>query len=164
MADSSYQFIDHGNHQTIVLSSVLNDVPWNKIDGVGMDLSQRVQSLSKPRVIMDISALDYMGSAMVALVVRVWKVIDAQQGKMVVVNQHEMVHQVLDLAGLTSKWEIVDSHPDALNRLGVTKPKPAEPSSGGGSVAGLILKTLVVLLAIVGVAAIVYVAMNGVPQ
>jgi hypothetical protein len=66
---------------------------------------------------------------MVALIVRLYKTVNSRGGKMVVVNQHELVQEVLKLAGLTKLWTILPNRQEAYSSLGV---RATAASSGGG--------------------------------
>lgn len=87
----------------------LNEVQWSDIEQIGDGIVSRVGDRKDPRVVVDLSDLNFMGSAMVALVVRVWRTIEDRGGRMAVCNKSPMVLEVLELAGLTRKWNMVDS-------------------------------------------------------
>jgi len=107
------------NRRAIVaLMPELNDVPWAEIEKVGSDILGRLQSLNSPQLLVDLCALNYMGSAQVALVVRMFKMVKERNGKMVVANRDPMVLEVLSLAGLNKVWTIVESRERAMSLLG----------------------------------------------
>jgi hypothetical protein len=66
----------------------------------------------------------------VALIVRLYKTVNSRGGKMVVVNTHELVFEVLKLAGLTKLWTIVGTRAEAFSSMGVKA--TAAPSGSGG--------------------------------
>jgi len=109
----------------------LNDKQWADIEKVGTEVVDRLSSAQSPRFIVDLTPLSYMGSAMVALIVRLYKTVNGRGGQMVVVNQHELVHEVLKLAGLTKLWTIVESRDKAFAALGVKRRSAAAASSVG---------------------------------
>lgn len=109
----------------------LNDKQWADIEKVGSEIVDRLSNAQSPRFIVDLTPLSYMGSAMVALIVRLYKSVTGRGGQMVVVNQHELVFEVLKLAGLTKLWTIVDSREKAFASLGV---KHRAVSGGGAAV------------------------------
>lgn len=135
-SDTSYRFEEAESHCTIVLLPELNKAPWGDIDNIGTSVVERMNakmdaSRQKPGFIVDLSALNYMGSAMVALVVRLWKASKEKGAKMVVINNDPMVLEVLELAGLSQVWTIVGTREEALRALGVVdKPQnAASPAS-----------------------------------
>ncbi|QDT65524.1 STAS domain-containing protein [Calycomorphotria hydatis] len=110
----------------------LNDVQWADIEQIGDGILQRVQSQQRPRVVIDLLELNYMGSAMVALIVRVWKSVDERSGKMAVANRSDLVGEVLELAGLSKKWMMVESREEAISAIGGGIGSGSDQSVGGG--------------------------------
>jgi len=95
------------------------EAPWADIETFG---SQIINELGeKPSCIIDLSNLNYIGSSLVALMVRVWKEIHQRHGRMVVVCSHRVVLDVLAMAGLDKIWTIAPSLPQAQTML---IPKP----------------------------------------
>ena len=70
-----------------------------------------------PFLLLDLTNLDYIGSALVALIVRLWKTTDEQHGRMIVINHNAAVREVLEIAGLTKVWTIVETREQALERV-----------------------------------------------
>lgn len=125
------------NRRAIVaLLPELNEVPWADIERVGSDIISKIQSLPSPHLLVDLCGLNYMGSAQVALVVRMFKTIKEKNGKMVVANKDPMVLEVLSLAGLNKVWTIVDSRERALSMLGGGGGSRMSSSGTGGGMAG----------------------------
>jgi anti-anti-sigma factor len=107
------------NRRVIVsLLPELNEVPWSDIEKVGSEILEKLQGIAGPNLLVDLCSLSYMGSAQVALVVRMFKSVKEKSGKMVVANQNPMVLEVLTLAGLNKVWTIVDSRERGLSMLG----------------------------------------------
>lgn len=115
-----------GGVLAVALRPELNEVPWTDIERIGSGVVGRVASRDRPRVLVDLSELNHMGSAMVALVVRIWKAATERDGRMVVVNRSDLVGEVLQISGLAGKWTIVPSRDDALSSFG------ASPRASGG--------------------------------
>jgi anti-anti-sigma factor len=131
-----YRFESVNGCLTVTLLPELNDKQWADIERVGTELVARIGATPSPRVIVDLTPLSYMGSAMVALIVRLYKEVNTRSGKMVVVNQHELVHEVLKLAGLTKLWTIVDNRQAAYSSLGI-KMSAASTAGGGLQTGGM---------------------------
>ncbi|MEX0728244.1 MAG: STAS domain-containing protein [Planctomycetaceae bacterium] len=130
--ESAYRFEHEGGHAVITLLPTLNDVPWADIERIGSDILLKFGSTKSPSFVVDLSSLNYMGSAMVALIVRLWKASKERNGRMVVVNRDEMVLEVLKLAGLNKVWTIVETRQQALQALGSRGSLIGDESSGGG--------------------------------
>lgn len=131
MSDTeTFRLESDGDRVIVTFLPQLNKIPWADIEQVGGQVVAKVTSLSAPKVAVDLSPLDYMGSAQVALVVRIYKVVKERQGSLVVSVNHPVVQEVLTLAGLHKIWTLVRSREEALARLGVS-------SFGGESVSPL---------------------------
>ena len=131
--ETYYRFETVNGCLTVTLLPELNDKQWADIERVGSEIVERISGAPSPKVLVDLTPLSYMGSAMVALIVRLYKTVNSRGGKMVVVNQHELVFEVLKLAGLTKLWTIVGTRQEAYATLGI---KATAPSTGGGLVTG----------------------------
>jgi anti-anti-sigma factor len=145
-----YRFEQLEGYAVITLLPQLNDSQWADIEKVGTELVERLKTLDPPKFIVDLSLLNYMGSAMVALIVRLWKSVkDSKKGRMVVVNQHDMVFEVLKLAGLHKVWTIVPSRGEALTALGFSSRASAAAPSSAGAAGGGVLWTVLGLVSVV---------------
>jgi anti-anti-sigma factor len=155
-AQLPYRLEIENRRAIVVLLPELNEVPWADIERVGSEILTRIQALPSPNLLVDLTPLNYMGSAQVALVVRMFKTIKEKNGKMVVANRDPMVLEVLTLAGLNKVWTIVDSRDRALSMLGGG---PSAASGNGASgAASSVVPGLIALVALV--AAAVFVAIH----
>jgi anti-anti-sigma factor len=130
VGETYYRFESVNGCLTITLLPELNDKQWADIERVGTEIVDRISASPSPKVLVDLTSLSYMGSAMVALIVRLYKTVNSRGGKMVVVNTHELVFEVLKLAGLTKLWTIVGTRAEAFSSMGVKA--TAAPSGTGG--------------------------------
>lgn len=106
-----------GRH-LVVLNPMLADAPWTEVEAAGNHVLQLIREDSEPGVLIDLTELNYISSTMVALVVRIWKSVTAAGGRMVVVNTHPVVEEVLQIAGLLKVWEVANSREQGLKVLG----------------------------------------------
>jgi anti-anti-sigma factor len=142
-SEAPYRFENAGGCAVITFLPAMNEAPWADIEKIGTDLVGRLEPMRNPRFMVDLTQMNHMGSAMVALIVRLWKSIKDRGGKMVVVNRNEMVFEVLRLASLHKVWTIVDSRESGMRELGVSGGLPrGEGAAGSG---GLVLPILAVL-------------------
>lgn len=134
------------SHAVLRLEPEIGRAAWGDIERVGNELISSVQEEKSPAWLIDLSELEYMGSALVALVVRLWKAVQTGGGKVVVVCGHGMPEEVLRLAGLDKVWTITSTYEDGLRQLGVRA--PASSTAGGGTF--FVPAVLGLLLAITG--------------
>lgn len=146
-----------GGVLAVGLRPELNEVPWTDIERIGSGVVGRVASRDRPRVLVDLSELNHMGSAMVALVVRIWKAATEKNGRMVVVNRSDLVGEVLTISGLAGKWTIVPSRDEALSEFGTS----SAGRSAGASRTGTLLAIAAGVLLLLGVLALADAALQG---
>ncbi len=89
-----------------------------EIRDTGEQVVRELAYQKAPQCLVDLTALDYMGSSMVASIVRIWKAIEANQGRMVVAVSSIGVREVLRVTGLSRVWTIKTSYDTALHELG----------------------------------------------
>ena len=162
-SDALYHFEKNSTSLSLTLQQGLSDVQWGEIEELGANVLKGLEEYEAPLFIVDLSPLDYMGSAMVALIVRIWKVVKAKKGNMSVVCPNENVLEVISLAGLDKVWNMADNREEACQSLGVQAIQSGSGSiMGGGMHPGhvpptasspvlSILAGLTVLVAIVGI-------------
>ncbi len=123
-----YRFESADGYSVITLMPGMNDAGWSDIEAIGDNLLKKLAEADRPAFLVDLTLLSFMGSAVVALIVRLWKSINASNGKMVVHNTDPMVLEVLEIAGLTTVWTVVTDRDDAVRALGK---KPAADRGKG---------------------------------
>jgi anti-anti-sigma factor len=147
MSSTPTHQIDSSQGRTIVmLQAGLNEIPWSEIEVVGAQILQALQPVKNPLVLVDLSPLDYMGSASLALVVRVYKAVTERQGRMVVANQHPLVGELIQKAGLDKVWEMASTRDEGLKRLGIPLTESIQQAGGVSN----IFAATGLLIAIVG--------------
>ena len=104
----------------VTLLPALNGAPWSEIEQAGNNLLEQVRNSPVRVVIVDLTPLNYMGSALVALIVRVWKTVKEREGQFVVVSTDPMVFEVLKIAGLSSLWTVVETREAAFDAAGIS--------------------------------------------
>lgn len=113
----AYEIESVAGHSVISLNPALEGSTWGDIERAGNELRQHVAAARQPSFLVDLSRLKFMGSSMVALVVKLWKMIQERQGRMVVVNSSQIIANVLSVSGLSQVWTIVDTRDEALRVL-----------------------------------------------
>ena len=64
--------------------------------------------------IIDLTELDYFGSIMLYLMVRLWKRVSAREGNLVICNVSKVGEEILKTAKFDSMWPIVATRDEAL--------------------------------------------------
>lgn len=107
------------DHVTVVLRPPIAQSSWTDIEAFGAAVRDELERRKHPVCLVDLSPLTYMGSSVVALIVRMWKVVNAREGRMVVVCQAPPVLEVVRLAGLDKVWTLVPDVDAARHHLGL---------------------------------------------
>lgn len=84
----------------------------------GMKILEHLEKTQSPSCVVDLTALDYMGSSLVASIVRIWKSVKGKDGRMVVVTSNERTYEVLKATGLTKVWTITPTFESGVHALG----------------------------------------------
>lgn len=145
-------------HVRVTLTPDVVDAPWAQISRLGDQVIEVSQDRKHPSCLVDLTQLEFMGSSMVALIVRIWKEIKSKDGKLVVVTANNVVRETINLAGLDKIWEVrptVEAAYRALNLPGVNSETGELKMPKGGGVSWnerfawiAIVLTLVAILAI----------------
>jgi anti-anti-sigma factor len=113
MTTSAFSFVENSGHSLITFESSLSDAKWEEIETVGAAIKEKLAEIARPIIIIDLNQLTFMGSSIVALIVRLWKTSKERDGNMIVVNEDPVVNDVLEVAGLAKVWTIVKSLDEA---------------------------------------------------
>lgn len=118
-AGKSFELERRAGFARLAISPNLNAFHWADVERSAAEILAALESSKAGAVIVDLSTLDYLGSAQLTLLVRVWKAIKAGQGKMVVLSSAPVVREVLNTAGLGALWEFADTLPSAYQVVGL---------------------------------------------
>lgn len=105
-------------YSVISFPAELSTAHMAEVRDAGLQIIDQLSSVKSPACLVDLTALDYMGSSLVASIVRIWKAVKAQDGRMVVVASNERIVDVLKATGLTKVWTIVDTFESGVHALG----------------------------------------------
>jgi anti-anti-sigma factor len=115
----SFELERRTGYARLVLSPNLNAFHWADVERSAAEILTAIETTKASAVIVDLTPLDYLGSAQLTLLVRVWKAIKAGGGRMVVLSNAPVVREVLNTAGLGALWEFADSLPAAYETIGL---------------------------------------------
>ena len=156
--DALYQVSLLKSFATVRIEPGLTDAEWAQIESAGDDILAQIAVSSKGgrkpiSLLVDLSALEYMGSSMVAMIVRCWKSLNPKRDRFVVIVGNNVVKQVLELSGLSQMWTIVESRDAGLKSLGISPKQAAREAAGKsdpGWATGLSLVALLAAVAGIG--------------
>ncbi len=105
-------------YSVVAFPAELSRADMSDIRDAGVKVQEHLSQKKCAACVVDLSALDYIGSSMVALIVKIWKLVKAQGGRVVVVAPRPNIRDVLRIAGLTKVWTITDTFEAAVHSLG----------------------------------------------
>jgi anti-anti-sigma factor len=91
----------------ITIRAASGRAAWGVLDQAGSQVLAEWQNQPSQACIVELTELAMMGSAQVALLVRIWKAVRERSGEFIVVCPQAAVLDVIELAGLGKLWQIV---------------------------------------------------------
>jgi anti-anti-sigma factor len=118
-AAKSYEFERQPAFTRLALRAELNAFHWEDLQRSAQEILAELENGAHRVVIVDLTPLDYLGSAQLTLLVRIWKLLKGRDARMIVELKSPVVREVLKTAGLLNVWEVADSHAAAFEMLGL---------------------------------------------
>ncbi|MGQ0636015.1 MAG: STAS domain-containing protein [Planctomycetaceae bacterium] len=78
------------------------------------ELLEIINSSGPLNIVLDLAHDDYLGTAMVGAIVRLWKRVAMRGGRLALCNLSDTVHQVLRVTKLHAVWPIYATRDEAL--------------------------------------------------
>ncbi|MEW4488672.1 STAS domain-containing protein [Thalassoglobus sp. JC818] len=97
------------SHIRVVITPEVVESTWASISSLGDQVVECLKDVKHPSCLVDLTQLDFMGSSLVALIVRIWREVKSRNGRLVVVTSHPIVKETISLAGLDKIWDIQPS-------------------------------------------------------
>ena len=147
----------HPDHIVVVLSPEVVDAGWDQIESFGDQVIEQINRERSPCCLIDLTALTYMGSSQVALIVRIWKAVQQKKGAMRVILEHPVVREVIAIAGLDKVWQLSPSVGAARSELFL---KPPADDPHGDRHAPSPWRMILVILLLLGISAALLIFFN----
>jgi len=116
----SYEFERQPAYTRLALRAELSAFHWEDLQRSAQEILAELENRGHRVVLVDLTSLDYLGSAQLTLLVRVWKLLKGRNARMIVELKSPVVREVLKTAGLLNVWEVADSHAAAWQMLGLS--------------------------------------------
>jgi anti-anti-sigma factor len=109
---------------TLILHAAgpLGSLHENEIDREMAELISLLNGKGPFAVVIDLAHSDYLGTALLGALVKLWKRISQQKGNMAMCNVSDQVYQVLRITKLHAVWPICYTREDALIRIAAGQP------------------------------------------
>jgi anti-anti-sigma factor len=139
---TAFNLEEHPSVSVLSLTGEFSQLPWEEVESLGSQVVAHLDPKKRPALVVDLSKLNYIGSAQIAMLVRVWKSIRPRQGKMAVQVEHDTVRKVLTMAGLDKLWDLTESRDDAYRSVGVRPPVDSTHVNNGVAIPAAVAETV----------------------
>ncbi len=116
-SEDAFAIERHGDVTVIVASPALEAMEPSLVDGAAALLLEPLRDLEAPLVVIDLSQINYFGSAFLALLIRCWKRVMSQGGMMVLTGVTDRIRDLLRMTKLDMVWPIYGSRREAIDSL-----------------------------------------------
>lgn len=138
------------SHVGVTFHPPIVEGTWSDIEKMGDEVIREIEHRESPDCMIDLSHLSYMGSSLVAVLVRIWKEVKNNDGRMVIVVSHSIVEETLTLAGLDKIWNIYGDMDSACLAIGVPLQNPMILPANSGR-RNVLIGVVVLAVAILGI-------------
>lgn len=128
MSESKQAFWCHhrDGYSVIAFPTELATAHMADVREAGVRVVEQLSTVKDPACLVDLTALEYMGSSLVASIVRIWKAVREKNGRMVVVASNDKIVDVLRATGLTKVWVVVSTFEAGVHALGFSQEAKVE--------------------------------------
>jgi len=113
----------------IKLGAGADTIHGDSLRAFGEALLAEAERADPPRLVIDLSQTEYIGSDFVELLVRAWRRLKPRNGTMALCDMQPFCLEVLELTRLSSLWPAYATCEEAVAAL-------TTPANGGGTVGG----------------------------
>lgn len=107
----------HGEVTVVLTSPVLETMEPLLLDGASSLLLDALKRDACPQIVVDLSRLDYFGSAFLGLLIRCWKLATLRGGAMVLSGVSNRAKDLLHITSLDMVWPLYGDVREAIDAL-----------------------------------------------
>ncbi len=116
-----YSISETDEYVHVSIGDAFAEGAWPILESVLRDLIGQLLQSKSQSVLLNLSSLSNTNSVVVTAIVRIWKRIVANGGRLVVFAPSEETRRTLHLAGLSRQLDIAEDAADALHQLGLSR-------------------------------------------
>ena len=116
-----YSFSETDDYVHVSIGDAFAEGAWPILESVLRDLIGQLLQSKSQAVLLNLSSLSHTNSAVVTAIIRMWKTIVADGGRLIVFAPSEETRQTLNSAGLSGQLNIAEDAADALHQLGLSR-------------------------------------------
>lgn len=107
----------HGNISVVEALPALEGLEPSEADGASTLVLEPFRTEESPLVVVDLSRVDSFGSAFLAILIRLWKLVSTRGGTLVVCGVSPTVRELLRITSLDLVWPIYGTRIEAMDAL-----------------------------------------------
>ena len=107
----------HGEVTLIEAAPALEKMEPSLVDGAAALVLEPLRRQQAPLVVVDLSRIDYFGSAFLALLIRCWKLVTVRGGLMALAGPSPRARELLRMTSLDVVWPLYADRREALAAL-----------------------------------------------
>ena len=107
----------HDGILTVVPLADFESFRWKEMEAASTAIFESIQRDPDAKVIVDMGRLRYCGSALLGVILRVWKSVSPRSGVLTFCNVNEEVGEILKHTRLDTLWKIYPTRADALSEM-----------------------------------------------
>lgn len=107
----------HGTITVVEASPALQTLEPSQAESAASLMLEPFRTEVAPQVVVDLSRVDSFGSAFLAILIRLWKLVSNRGGTLVVSGVSPTVRELLRITSLDMVWPIYETRSEAMNAL-----------------------------------------------
>ena len=116
-ASDDFRLEWHGNTVIITPSPSIEQMPWDLTEQAAEIVMEPLKSSPSPMAVIDLSEVEFFGSAFLALLLRCHTAVKSRGGELVLSGPSKAARDLLKLTALDTLWAIYDTRAEAIEAV-----------------------------------------------
>lgn len=116
-ANDDFRLEWHGNTVIITPSPNIEQMPWDLTEQAADIVMEPLKSSASPMAVIDLSEVEFFGSAFLALLLRCHTAVKSRGGELVLSGPSKTARDLLKLTALDTLWAIYETRAEAIEAV-----------------------------------------------
>jgi anti-sigma B factor antagonist len=116
-ASDDFRLEWHGNTVIITPSPSIEQMPWDLTEQAADIVMEPLKSSPSPMAVIDLSEVEFFGSAFLALLLRCHTAVKSRGGELVLSGPSKTARDLLKLTALDTLWAIYETRAEAIEAV-----------------------------------------------
>ncbi|MFN0050797.1 MAG: STAS domain-containing protein [Planctomycetales bacterium] len=117
-SDDVFQVEWFGDRVVVSPAAAVEQMRWELLDHAAQAVMAPLRQTPIPKVVLDLSRVQYFGTVFLSLILRCHKHIKTHGGTLVLCGANSMIRELFKITVLDTLWQIYDTRDQALEALG----------------------------------------------